>query len=83
MIDCTVTGSRRYSADLPQGGMEIPCILTFKSSSRKECDKAVKLLNMTLSKVDDGCDKADTMSEISNITCNQLQINSEVQSAKP
>ena len=82
-IDCTVTGSRRYSADLPQGGMEIPCILTFKSSSRKECNKAVKLLNMTLSKGDDGCDKADTVSEISNITSNHLQIDSEVQSAEP
>ena len=50
----------------------VPCILTFKSSSHKECDKAVKLLNMTLSKGDNGCDKADMVSEISNITSNQL-----------
>ena len=28
MIDCRVTGQRRYSEDLSQGGMEIPCILT-------------------------------------------------------
>ena len=24
-ISCRVTGSRRYSSDLPQGGLEIPC----------------------------------------------------------
>ena len=58
-IECTITGSRRYSADLPQGGMEIPCNLTFKCSSHKECDKAVKLLNMTLFKNKDDSDKAD------------------------
>ena len=26
-IKCTVNGSRRYSADLPQGGLEVPCFL--------------------------------------------------------
>ena len=30
VVTCTVVGSRRFSADLPQGGMEIPCILHFK-----------------------------------------------------
>ena len=29
-ICCTVEGGRRYSSDLLQGGMEIPCKLTFK-----------------------------------------------------
>ena len=28
-ITCRITGSRRYSTDLPQGGLEIPCMLTF------------------------------------------------------
>ena len=28
-ISCEVTGSRRRSVDLPQGGLELPCILTF------------------------------------------------------
>ena len=28
-IVCLVDGSRRYSSDLPQGGLEIPCILKF------------------------------------------------------
>ena len=29
-ISCKVSGARRYSADLPQGGLEIPCYLLFK-----------------------------------------------------
>ena len=35
MIQCTVTGRRRYSADLPQGGLEIPCFLLFKGSTKE------------------------------------------------
>ena len=31
-INCIVTGSRRYSRDFPQGGMEIPCLLEFTGS---------------------------------------------------
>ena len=41
-IECTVTGTRRYSSDLPQGGLEIPCTLLF-SGEKKEINK-VKLL---------------------------------------
>ena len=29
-ITCRVTGHRRHSADLPQGGLEVPCILRFE-----------------------------------------------------
>ena len=29
IITCAVTGNRRYSHDLPQGEMEIPCTLNF------------------------------------------------------
>lgn len=32
-ISCQVTGNRRYSSDLPQGGLEIPCILTFSGDA--------------------------------------------------
>ena len=39
-IYCTVTNSRRYSADLAQGGMEIPCTLTFKITNKHESEKA-------------------------------------------
>ena len=30
IISCTITESRRYSADLPQGGLEVPCTFEFK-----------------------------------------------------
>ena len=33
-IRCEVTGGRRYSADLPQGGLEIPCRLLFKGKAK-------------------------------------------------
>lgn len=34
-ICCIVTGGRRYSADLPQGGLEIPCILRFTGKAKE------------------------------------------------
>ena len=33
-IICCVTGSRQYSSDLPQGGLEIPCMLTFSCAAK-------------------------------------------------
>ena len=33
-IVCTITGSRRYSHDLPQGGLELPC--TYKLSGENK-----------------------------------------------
>ena len=44
-ISCTVSGSRRYSADLPQGGLEIPCSLLFKGKA-KEMDKLKRCLKL-------------------------------------
>ena len=32
MIKCVVSGRRRYSGDLPQGRMEIPCLVIFKAT---------------------------------------------------
>ena len=34
-IQCTVTGKRRYSADLKQGGLEIPAPVLFKARLKK------------------------------------------------
>ena len=34
-IVCTPMGGRRYSADLPQGGLEIPCKLVFIGEQNK------------------------------------------------
>lgn len=42
-IDCEVTDpNRKYSRDLAQGGMEIPCVLTLRGV-KDLVDKAVKL----------------------------------------
>ena len=43
-IVCEITGARRYSADLPQGGLELPCKLLFYDST-KDITKIEKLLN--------------------------------------
>ena len=42
-IRCKVTGSRRYSNDLPQGGLEIPCTLLFMAD-KKEIMKVIKVV---------------------------------------
>ena len=34
-IECIVTGTRTYSSDLPQGGLEIPCTLLFSSENKE------------------------------------------------
>ena len=39
-----MNGSRCYSADLPQGGLEIPCILKFMAKIRSEAAKTEILL---------------------------------------
>ena len=41
-ITCRPRGRRRYSSDLPQGGLEIPCLLFFEGDA-KEIKKLVKL----------------------------------------
>ena len=46
-ILCEVTGSRRYSEDLPQGGLEIPCILKFRGNMM-DIDKVSKLIESAM-----------------------------------
>ena len=48
-IKCSITGSRRYSSDLPQGGLEIPCILIFTTKCAELRDKTTKVLESVLS----------------------------------
>ena len=45
VIVSRVTGSRKYSTDLPQGGLEIPCILTF-TGIPSEIHKLKKILDV-------------------------------------
>ena len=47
-ISCSVTGGRRYSEDLPQGGLEFPCTLTLRGAHR-DIDKAKVLLKRAFS----------------------------------
>ena len=42
-IMCEVTGRRRHSRDLVQGGLELPCTLIMKCN-KKELDKVKQLL---------------------------------------
>ncbi len=44
IIKCEVTGGRRYSSDLPQGGLEIPCIL-FVEGRAREVKKLLHILD--------------------------------------
>lgn len=46
---CKITGRRRHSKDLAQGGLEIPCILTFEGGS-KDITKVEKLIRKLLTK---------------------------------
>ena len=45
-IKCKVTGSRQYSRDLPQGGLEISCTLTFEGD-KVFIEKVKKLTKLT------------------------------------
>ena len=44
VIQCYVTGVRRHSSDLPQGGLEVPCKLKFSGGNSEELRKVYVLL---------------------------------------
>ena len=43
-IRCEITGSKRYSSDLEQGGLEIPAKITFQNSNKIITEKMKKKL---------------------------------------
>ena len=45
LISCEVTGARRHSWDLPQGGLEVPCTVIYRSTDVKELDKIKSLMS--------------------------------------
>lgn len=47
MVTCQVTGSMRYSTNLPQGELEVPCILVFRWDA-KRMDEARRILEFAL-----------------------------------
>ena len=54
IISCTVTGEKRYSRDLPQGGLEITCQLKFTGND-KDVSKNQKLVKGFLNKASSSC----------------------------
>ena len=50
-IKCRVTGNKRYSNDLPQGDLEIPCTLVFRSDSLK-IEKVKRLIKEVMHESD-------------------------------
>ena len=42
---CRVSGSRRYSADLLQGVLEVPCVLTFQTSNANDIENVKTLID--------------------------------------
>ena len=65
MIICQVTGRRRRSVDSPQGGMEVPCTLTFVGQSQyiKKVQKLIAL------------EPAKSIEHTSTTPFNNIQIN--------
>lgn len=65
-INCHVTGTRQYSTDLPQGGLEIPCELVFTGAQNDIC-KLERIFDAAASlrdkKVSDECNKIIKPSE--------------------
>ena len=57
-IKCTITGARCDSSDLPQGGLEVPCILHFSGDAKLmlKITKLLKLKNERIDKSDTSCD---------------------------
>ena len=44
VIQCRITGRQKHSSDLPQGGLQIPCFLSFEGEA-KDIKKLVKLFS--------------------------------------
>jgi len=83
-ISATVNGTRRYSADLDEGGVEIPCILTFSSLEAFECTKTKKRIEVSLklsvelavnsTKVDEVADLPSVVQSIDNHICSSASL---------
>ena len=50
-IKCIIIGPRRYSSDLPQGGLELPCKFVFSTHDAEESSRLRKLITDSLSKL--------------------------------
>ena len=77
-IKCTVTSHWCYSSDLPQGGLEVPCKLTFITKIFKEGSKTKILLESTLS-----VEVGEIEAETPVITCSDGTPTGKEQDAQP
>ena len=65
-ITCQVTGHRRFSEDLVQGGLEVPCILRFDGDT-KVTAKAKKLVESALSTTTAVCCPVSKKRKVTNV----------------
>ena len=77
-IQCEVASTRRYSRDLPQGGLEIPCRLHFCGNSTKAKEaslKAQKLVHMALKSTfrHIGCDEKNNKPDDSVVSVDSTE----------
>ena len=74
-ITCRIIGSRRYSADLPQGGLELPCCYIFRANATL-VEKLKKLLSArVLSARSDSCTETDDTVVIEDGSTNDRESN--------
>ena len=63
-IACQVTGHRQFSADLPQGGLEVPCSLVFVGAEKEICK--VKRLSSAASDITIAVEPPEKKAKTSN-----------------
>ena len=66
-IICRVTGNKQYSSDLPQNGLEVPCVLTFSCTAKDgSClEKVKRLIEHALSfSLNEVCEPEDSPSKV-------------------
>ena len=59
-MNCLIAAGRRYSSDLPQGGLKIMCILTFEATDSKESIKTQRVLDNARFKMSLGSKQQDS-----------------------
>ena len=73
-ISCTITDGRRYSEDLPQGGLEVPCTLTLRGAHR-DIGKAELLLKRAFSSDDHADKENEPLKKRSKLSLPESEVN--------
>ena len=72
-VTCQVVGSKQYSWDLPQRGLDIPCVLTF-SGEEREVLKVQKLVEEISAYIATNNDDSDKEPQIKKQKINCLEV---------